>query len=371
VICDFAMIRFGICDCSAFEFGHNLIFLFSFDSFVCCAEQMLAKYLGSNDYILTLQNLTSQGISNGHVTIHHNEYLNGVDGRRKYQIRSTVKIPGSYLSSLEICGIPRIGKTYAALVGSSLTSPSRSCLYFLDLNTQYQSPTLSLVDTKIYSESTSEINEDAMVSSSQNSPSKSNQHNNNFNHFPNSSFHLTTSSYDSDYEIIALGNEHGDVTLFDVITGRELHSINADPIGIKNLQFLPSKQLVSMGNSPQKTVKIWDLRMPSTNSAITAEKIVPRFEEYNCFHSNIRHNNNLHSNSPSEENSPTNNNSGSLLSKFPQLTCFVNHPTQEKLFLGSSQGNIYLWDYRLPHSYCVEYHPHFAAGKSSHLVSLS
>lgn len=322
-----------------------------------------AKYLGSSDSIISVQSFTNGGAADGQVIIYHNDYLNGVDGKRKYRMRSSLKIPGAFLSSVEICGIPRLQKTYAAVVGTTLSSSQRSCLYFLDINIDHQSPTLSLVDTDIYDNGLL-LTDGNAVSNSSFLSTGAKSSSNKLNHFPDSSSHLTTSTFDFDLEVMAIGDEHGDISLFDVVTGKEIYSVHSDALGIRKLRFLPSKQLASLGSSAEKTAKIYDFRTPSVRSTIntpapmsTDLKNSPNLEPYHHFHSHIQKNN-----ATSKAFDEFNRNE-----KLNKLMCFINHPTQEKLFFGSNEGNVFLWDYRKPNSYVVEYSPHFAAG--NHRIS--
>lgn len=296
---------------------------------------MLVKgeYLGSTYSILLVRN--TQDYS-GEVSILCNEFINGIDGKKQYQVKSSASIPNIFISNLSLCGIPRLRKTYLVAVGSTFTSSassssnssvgSQGVIQFLEVQSEKGSTIISPVASPKCDDAT----------------------------------HFTDCTYQLDGEQLAVVNESGDLFLIDTSTGTYLHSLKADS-SLKKVRYFPdSSMIATMSGS---AMKIWDLRAPPSPSLSFSPEPIHHLRSLKNQHS------------PVQSNLASTPRSKALSISPPSLACFVCHASEPKIFLGDNRGAVNLWDYRMTSPMSrenqLEYTPHNAAGILTKLLKVS
>lgn len=257
------------------------------------------KYLGSKDRFLVGGNG-----SNGKVKIYYSEFLNGIDGKKEFFEKASVDIDG-YLTSIEICGVPRLNKSYAALAGNRNDNTGFVEIYDLAINRNIASLSLNQSILQNFQSSSS----------------------------------ISSLSYNPENEILAIGNEAGELILYDLYSNTEVFRKNLDPIGITKIKFTPSGQLIVVGNSNGPSAKLWNVRYGQNETLNFASEIV----------------------TTKEEKSMTPKSSKSSFSySLSTFTSVAIHPTLDRAIFGTSSGSLVLWDLRTNAN--VEYRPHESPG---------
>lgn len=264
------------------------------------------KYLGSKDRLITLGNEKGS-----HLQVFYSKYLNGVDGLTIFGPTASYRgeAPSS-AQSLEICGIPRLAKTFAAVAETN--KKNGSCF-------------ISLVDitTSAHFADLSEYNSLRSSPASEEESTKS---------------AYTSLAFDPDSEVFASGTDAGDVVLWDITQGVEVHRIRADQCGVNKVKFLRSGKLLTLGSSPQDQVKLWDLRMDhargvrpaaSASMAASGTALMPTTPSF----------------TPISRGRTAFANSFSVRNR-PQLKCISGHPVQDKVLCGCSSGAVAVWELR-------------------------
>lgn len=129
-------------------------------------------------------------------------------------------------------------------------------------------------------------------------------------------------TFDSNTEVLAAANEAGEVTLWDMYSGREISRITADACGINKIKFLKTGQLVTVGNSVDCQIKIWDLKSaPTSWTAVFNRGLCKNY-----------HSSSNYANNPGKRN--------------PRYTSLLCHPVLDKIVSGTSTGSVVVWDLR-------------------------
>ena len=120
------------------------------------------------------------------------------------------------------------------------------------------------------------------------------------------------------------GCEDGAVVSWDMNTNQEIHRFYGDACGVNKVKFMQTDQLITLGSATgrhARQVKIWDLRMNGQQSECIALR--------------------LNSTEKSRSSSSSSSNSSRTSSKGidRRYTCVCCHPIDEKLILGTAQGN--------------------------------
>ena len=192
-----------------------------------------SKFLGSQNRIIVAGNSdTSHGI----IQIQYVEQDN------KFHNKCELAFTGCSVTAAEICGSSQTGKSYLAVAtlpanvhgfGSSSSSSSSSSSN-TNQNTS-RCAAVCLVD----------IEDGANL-----------KYATTLQHSPNDiSSTLTSLSFYGDQEILAAANDAGDVTLWDLSTGKELRRFCADASGITKVEFNRSGQLLTCGLSISNQVR--------------------------------------------------------------------------------------------------------------------
>lgn len=243
-------------------------------------------FLGSNEKVITGGNAPTANV----------QILFSQQGNSN-QTNSFAKVSDLYLSGicadLELCGIPRLAQTFAAVALMDPVAHSNS-VSMVNIETYTDTATLSLRDNN------GTIHKD--------------------------SFNITSVSFCSDLELMAVGTEAGFVTIVDVYSGQEVSTMKVDPSGINKVKFMRTGQLITVGDSSKSQIKVWDLKAGGTNEPVMTL---------------------------SQQLSDSAGNGGARRSR---TTCVAVHPVQEKLVSGTSRGLVHLWDLRSAAS--IAFSPH-------------
>lgn len=260
-------------------------------------------FLGSNEKVITggnapganLQVLFSQHNSNGEYSLAKvsDLYLNGI------------------CADIELCSIPRLAQTHVAV---ALMNPVSHCssVSMVNLETYMDSAMLSFRDSNncvIYKDS----------------------------------FNITSISFCSDLELMAVGNEAGLVSIVDLYSGLQLSTLKVDPSGVSKVKFMRTGQLITIGESSKGQIKVWDLKAGAREN----EPVISLAQK-------------LSDNAPfSGHNHFGSFSSSSSAARRSRTTCVGVHPVQEKLVSGTSNGLVHLWDLRSAAS--ISFSPHVTA----------
>lgn len=220
--------------------------------------------------------------------------------QQKYNQLSNLFLNG-VCTDLELCGVPRLAQTFAA-VSSYSENAGSSSISMLNVDTAYDSATLTLQSNEpLFSDT----------------------------------FNITSVSFCSDLELMAVGTEAGTVTIIDLYSGNEVSRVKVDPCGVAKVKFTRTGQLVTVGESSKSQIKIWDLKASAVGSSNPVMVLSQQMED---------------------ENSPTWQDSSGTRARRSATTCVGLHPVQEKLVSGTSQGVVQVWDLRS--AACLSFSPH-------------
>ncbi len=278
------------------------------------------RFLGSKDRVILAGNSP-----NANLQIHYSSFKNGNEGRKQFLKKSEVTLSGN-CTAMELCGIPRQAKTYAAVARVNRQN-GQGLIPLVDVETSVNAANLYAHDDKEYAL---------------------------FDNF----CPYTSLSFQSDHELLATSTESGEIIVYDLYAGKEVSRVRADPTGVSKVRFTRTGQLVSIGDSGSKAqIKIWDLR--SQQRAGLALSISQQLSS--------RH-------TPSS--SPTGVTSGSRSfspqppsSSAPHYTSVCPHPMQDKIMCGTSSGAVAVWDLRnAASSSCMEFQPHHSRGERRTVV---
>jgi WD40 repeat protein len=287
------------------------------------------KFLGSKDRIILCGNNPTTNVQ-----IQYSSFVNGVEGKRQFQRMSEVSF-GESCVDMELCGIPRLTKTFAAVAKTNRTTGSGS-ISLIDVETHLNTAQLHAQNEKDYA-------------------------------LFDSFCPYTSLSFQPDLELLATGTESGEIILFDLYAGREVSRIRADPTGVHKLSFMPTGQLVSIGCSEKSQIKIWDLKMKNSTRSSAATSPKRSLKSTSASQILSLSQEISHSTRSSPSNSPVGRSGSS--SPFSsrqnaqvQYTCVSPHPIHERVVCGTNTGSIVVWDLRNLSGSSMEFQPHQSRG---------
>eukprot|EP01032_Pedospumella_encystans_P018376 gene18376-20922_t len=208
-------------------------------------------------------------------------------------------------SDLELCGVPRLAQTFAAVATYS-EHGSGSSISMLNVETYHDSTSLAFQSAEALFKDT---------------------------------FNITSISFCSDLELMAVGSESGAVSIIDLYSGKEVSRVKVDPCGVAKVKFTRTGQLVTVGQSSKSQIKIWDLKASAVGNNSPAMVLSQQLER----------------NEDTELNT-WNATQGGPRARPGRTTCVSLHPVQEKLVSGTSQGTVQVWDLRS--AACLSFAPH-------------
>jgi len=211
-------------------------------------------------------------------------------------------------SDLELCGVPRLAQTFAAVATYS-EHGSGSSISMLNVETYHDSTSLAFQSNEALFKDT---------------------------------FNITSISFCSDLELMAVGSESGAVSIIDLYSGKEVSRVKVDPCGVAKVKFTRTGQLVTVGQSAKSQIKIWDLKASAAGNSSPAMVLSQQLER----------------NDDTEHNS-WGDTPGGPRARPGRTTCVSLHPVQEKLVSGTSQGTVQVWDLRS--AACLSFTPHAQA----------
>lgn len=252
------------------------------------------KFLGSRDRLLLCGNQARAG----RVQIHYYQFLNGVDGKADFFLKDEIQLK-NMITCVELCGIPRLTKTFLAIGGVNCT---KQCGYLEIIELETKLNGASLTPTNLT-----------------------------FNDILSSSSAITSLVFNPERELLAVANEGGDVILLDLYAGKEIYRTRADATGVNNIKFNASGDIFSVGNSQGAPIKVWDMRYSGDTVAMSCSATVSL---------------------PKRPTSPTRHPSSdrfnsSIIHKYTTgYTSIAMHPVQQIVACGGAAGSVLLWDMR-------------------------
>lgn len=237
-----------------------------------------SKFLGLEDRIIIAGNDVS---GNGQVQILVNIDSNNESTSSKYELVALSSLSNNKIISCELGCIPSESRTFLVLSCQNAQTgiSSIALAHILSSYSDVRIETLPIKNTE-------------------------------------SHFVITSLSYHSDHEAIAASREDGTVTVYNIYTGQEISSYNADAAGVNKVHYLKSGYIATTGMSTNSSIlKIWDLRM--NNTGVLRSKIPSQQYQHTLPKSEI----------------------GDIIS-------LVNHPVNDQLVSGSSRGIVTAWDLR-------------------------
>lgn len=293
---------------------------------------LTAKYLGCKDRLITAGNSSSYAS----IKVLFADYINGVDGKRSLREVESLQIGGGVggpdeektsCTALELCGIPRMGKTIAAVATINRNSYEGSISLY-DLNSTVDSASLTPFNAGC------RMTKQPIVSA------------------------YTSLSFDRDSELLASSTETGEVIVWDIMTGTEVARQRVDATGVTKVQFTRSGQLLTVGSSLDSQINLWDVRASNTHSQ---QQWNPSSSNSDTARYALFINEKLKKHRSSAEFAPSN---GIL-----QYSSVFYHPYQDKIIAGSHIGSVVIWDLRSSAS--IEFQPHNSTGTTAVSLLLS
>jgi len=216
-------------------------------------------FLGSRDRVL----VGGVGNSTTELQVHYAGYRGGGSGFQEMcNLSLDSKDVRGTIQCMDLCGIPRLGKTFAAVGVSDTASTSlggaAGKVVMADVETlpdsaYIQYPEGVAANSVLYHE------ENIAVSSL---------------------------SFFSDSELLAVGNEAGVVVVLDMQVGREISRIKAHPgcaAGINQLTFTRAGQLFTAGggaSGKSSPIKLWDLRTGGGSTGSPALALIQQLDPH-------------------------------------------------------------------------------------------
>ena len=240
-------------------------------------EPKSLKFLNSNKIVTSGNGPRGKvqvlGSSDNSDSIMHNESFS-------FQNINEIKFPTRLLDDLEICGISAQERTCVAVINRDMKS-SQSYIGILDIDLLYDNCPMKLSST-LYSHSCVDSN-------------------------------FTSLSFYKHQTKLAASTEIGDICIFDLLCDIEVNSFCADSCGINKVIYNRSGQIITIGNSSESQLRLWDARQ-SNLGVVT--NIVNSFSH------------------------PRNN-------KFSTVYSYVQiHNSLPIVYCGSKDGQIVEWDLR-------------------------
>lgn len=288
-----------------------------------------SRFLGSKDHILLAGNATN---NIGRLQVNYCQYRNGQDGIMTLNAVADSVIH-QQISCVEVISIPRLSKSFIAVAGQH---QDFAALSFIDIALQQHTAEMKFDANHVFNTAQMGVQ-----------------------HFPR----ITSMSYLADRECLAVATEAGDIAIFDLYSAKHVVSIRADATGINKIQFTPNGQIVSVGNSVETPMKIFDLRQDNSTTQITPACVYTRKQNKNAYKANTSSTttNKSAMDIVSDEDPYERVYNRSLSLRAPGYTTVTSHPSQDKVMAADSTGHVILWDLRTSSS--IEYHPHGSVGK--------
>jgi WD40 repeat protein len=188
-------------------------------------------------------------------------------------------------TDFELCGVGRLGRTFGAVALWDMHN-SESTVSLLNLDTDLSGASISVHSATLVKDSVP----------------------------------ISSLSFSSEMELLAVANEGGIVSVRELSSGRTVCNIKADPCGVKKVLFTRTGQLVTVGESTKAQIKIWDLRAAGNNQAtlVLATDLSDSIASPHIGHDR----------------------------RGTSATCVCLHPVHEKLVSGCADGSVQLWDLR-------------------------
>eukprot|EP01039_Chlorochromonas_danica_P002626 gene2626-2870_t len=232
------------------------------------------RFLGSSDRVIVAGN----GGSSASVEV----YLSLPPSGSSLVKAAQVSVENEHAHVLEVCGIPRLMKTFAVLGGANSVT-GRGRVDFFDLEVGLRAASLQPSDSTL----TQSIDHD---------------------------YPITALAFNGDRETLVGGSEAGQLLVWDLYTQKQVLALQADALRVNKVQFTPSGQVAVAGSTRQSPAKIFDLRSGQVAHTLDAREAQP---------------------------SPSFTSAG----PHGFLSLRV-HPTAQQVFCGDRNGGVVAWDLR-------------------------
>lgn len=154
-----------------------------------------------------------------------------------------VSVENGHAHALEVCGIPRLAKTFAALGGANSVT-GRGRVDFFDLEVGPRAASLQPSDSTL---------------------AQSIEHD----------YPITALSFNGDRETLVGGSEAGQLLVWDLYTQQQVLALQADALRVNKVQFTPSGQVAVAGSTRLSPAKIFDLRSGQVAHTLDAREAQP------------------------------------------------------------------------------------------------
>lgn len=306
------------------------------DAFSAGFDISTARFIFSNEWLL----LGGTSGNRGCLQIRSNEFVNGVDGAKRFEVKANY-IVGGFITCVELCSIERLGKMVIVIGGTRSTEDRTGFVEIVDLRIQGGKAEISPNDSFGFLD-------DILRGISG----------------------VTSIVFKEDREVLIFSTDDGEVIVIDLYGGKELYRDTIDSAGISKLQFSMTGQLVTLGHSSTAPVKIWDLRFKDSQVLNLAMELEVPISSPMKSTVSFRDSLTTVISSPSSRSMSSDDLSRrtdfqrtALQSAF---TCMTVHPTQDRILLGNTTGAIVLWDLRT--NATVAFHTHSSSGKNANIL---
>lgn len=307
------------------------------DAFSAGFDITTARFIFSQDWLLLAGSFGKHGC----LQIRANEFVNGVDGNTRFEVKSNYLVDGM-ITCVESCTIERLGKNVIVVGGVR----ANDCSGFLEIvNLRIQGGKVDLTP------------------------------NDSFDFLPtvlHGIANITGIVFRPDREILILSTEGGEIIILDLYLGKILYREMIDATGIVKIQMSVTGQLVTLGRSSSAPIKVWDLRFSEAVEVLTLA-LQLEIPLHSPLKATASFREPLTSVLSSSRKAKSNNNMNANIEDLSRrtdvqrtalqaaITCFTVHPTQDRIFLGNTTGAVILWDLRMNST--VAFQAHSSRGK--------
>lgn len=235
------------------------------------------KFLGSQDRILFAGNGPNAALQ-----VFYSLPINGQDGIHQHVRIASAQIEGGHMLGLELCGLSRLAKTFAAV--STTDNGGGGTVEFVGIETTMDSAALRASDPSL------------PLTLRHSSP-------------------MTGLVYHSDKEILVVGTETGELLIHDLYANKLIASHSIDATGVNRLCLTPSGQVAVVSNTRKSPAKIFDVRSGKVEKVLDAAVVERQVDVLS---------------------SP----------KGLGFVSVAAHPARNQLFCGDGAGAVVAWDLR-------------------------
>lgn len=192
------------------------------ESFATSLSLVSGRFLGSADRLLLAGNGPTSSLQ-----VHYSLHVNGQDGASRFVKVADCKAAAGHAVAMEICGMPRLMKTFAAV--STVDGGGAGQVDFVGVETTLRSAGLHPAD-----------------------PAAPSQIRHKYN--------ITALAFNADTDVLAMGTEAGELLVWDLYAHKQLLLVEVDAVCVNKIRFTASGQVAIAGSTNASPAKIFDLR---------------------------------------------------------------------------------------------------------------